>query len=290
MNHSRARPPSRPKAAPTPIWSRNSPPTCSRAPPSSDPAASRLMSRAMPTGSFAPDSPSRIVEERPAISRCPRMENTTAGSVGAMAVPSRSAMYQLNPNPKCATAATAAVVRKVPATPTTTMGAAAARKRCQPMCIPPSNRMHTSATVTIRSIVRSGGAFRSGRRAVAIAAAARNSAGVGIRIRSVSRLDSTAATAARDKRSRTWAKGSMSVMDLLSRGSAHHFADQTSRRTPVSLSANARPPVAAVWHLMAEKDEGYWALERPVPFIPVPFAVKRPPVATPRPHQTRGRS
>src|SRR5665811_1908571 len=151
MNHTRARPPKSPKAAPTPIWSRNSPTTCTAAPPLSDPAASRLTSRAMPTGSLAPDSPSRIVEERPAISRCPRMENTTAGSVGAMAVPSRRAMYQLNPNPKYATAATAAVVRKVPATPTMTMGAAAARNRRHPMCMPPSNRMHISATVTMRS-------------------------------------------------------------------------------------------------------------------------------------------
>ena len=56
-------------------------------------------------------------EERPAISRWPRTENTTAGSVGAMAVPSRSAMYQLKPNPKWATAATAACRQERPGDP-----------------------------------------------------------------------------------------------------------------------------------------------------------------------------
>jgi hypothetical protein len=39
--------------------------------------------QAMPTGSFAPASPSKMVPLRPEISRCPSTENTTAGSVGA---------------------------------------------------------------------------------------------------------------------------------------------------------------------------------------------------------------
>jgi hypothetical protein len=40
---------------------------------------------AIPTGSFAPDSPSRIVPLCPATSRLPSTENMTAGSVGASA-------------------------------------------------------------------------------------------------------------------------------------------------------------------------------------------------------------
>ena len=43
---------------------------------------------AIPTGSFAPDSPFRIVPVRPRISRPPSTENVTAGSVGASAAPS----------------------------------------------------------------------------------------------------------------------------------------------------------------------------------------------------------
>ena len=42
---------------------------------------------AMPTGSFAPDSASRIVPVRPETSRRPSTENMTAGSVGAIAAP-----------------------------------------------------------------------------------------------------------------------------------------------------------------------------------------------------------
>ena len=55
---------------------------------------------AIPTGSFAPDSPSRIVPVRPRISRSPSTENITAGSVGATAAPSRPAVSQ--PSPKSA--------------------------------------------------------------------------------------------------------------------------------------------------------------------------------------------
>ena len=42
---------------------------------------------AIPTGSLAPESPSRMVPARPWISRSPRTENTTAGSVGDSAAP-----------------------------------------------------------------------------------------------------------------------------------------------------------------------------------------------------------
>ena len=74
------RTPARPR--PRPRRSRSAAPPCS----------------AMPTGSFAPDSPSRRVPVRPAISRRPSTENTTAGSVGASAVPSSIAMRQSMPN------------------------------------------------------------------------------------------------------------------------------------------------------------------------------------------------
>ena len=50
---------------------------------------------AMPTGSFTPDSPSRIVPVRPPTSRLPSTENMTAGSVGASAAPRIPAVVQL---------------------------------------------------------------------------------------------------------------------------------------------------------------------------------------------------
>ena len=49
---------------------------------------------AMPTGSFAPDSPSRMVPLRPPTSRLPSTENITAGSVGARAAPRSQAVVQ----------------------------------------------------------------------------------------------------------------------------------------------------------------------------------------------------
>ena len=118
--------------------------------PAVGPAASRLAMRAMPTGSLAPDSPSRMAPLRPATSRRPSTENTTAGSVGANAVPISSAAHQSRSNRAWASVARAAAVTKVPATPTQTTGPAAVRNRRQPMCIPPSNKMTTSATDTTR--------------------------------------------------------------------------------------------------------------------------------------------
>ena len=53
---------------------------------------------AIATGSFAPDSPSRIVPDRPPTSRFPSTENMTAGSVGASAAPMIQAMIQSKPN------------------------------------------------------------------------------------------------------------------------------------------------------------------------------------------------
>ena len=74
-------------------------------------------SRAIPTGSLAPDSPSRMVPLRPATSRRPSTENITAGSVGASAVPSSNADHQSRSNRAWASTAKAAAVTNVPATP-----------------------------------------------------------------------------------------------------------------------------------------------------------------------------
>ena len=60
-------------------------------------AASSAESSAIPTGSLAPDSPSSSTPVRPAISRRPKTENTTAGSVAATAVPTSSARCQPMP-------------------------------------------------------------------------------------------------------------------------------------------------------------------------------------------------
>jgi hypothetical protein len=192
VNHSSATPPAAPIAAPTNICSTNSPPTCPKAPRLSPPAPIRLAIRAMPTGSFAPDSPSRIVPLRPETSCWPSTENTTAGSVGATAVATSSARYQLRPNATCTKPAVAAAVKNVPMTPVLAIGAAADRNRDQPICMPPSNKMHTSATVTTRSTASRGGACRAGMTCTATAAPTRTSAGEGIFTRSVSRFDSTA--------------------------------------------------------------------------------------------------
>src|SRR5664280_628998 len=170
----------------------NSPPTWAKAAPLTPPAAMTPVIRAMPTGSFAPASPSKMVPLRPEISRCPSTENTTAGSVGATAVATSSATNQVRLKARCTKTAPAATVRKVPATPTTAMGAAADLNRDQPMCIPPSNRMHTRATVTTLSAACSGGACRAGMTLTATAAKTRNSAGEGILTQVVRWLDSTA--------------------------------------------------------------------------------------------------
>ena len=107
------------------------------------PAAIRLAISAMPTGSLAPDSPSRMVPLRPATSRCPSTENTTAG-IGRG---DRGGDQQ----------------RGIPAQPERAVQEAAPRRRGEegaqhadhersarprrgtvdhPMCMPPSNRMH----------------------------------------------------------------------------------------------------------------------------------------------------
>ena len=77
---------------------------------------------AIPTGSFAPDSPSRIVPLLPPTSRLPSTENITAGSVGASAAPSSHDVIQLKSSSVCAATATSAAVMKVPTTPSIAIG------------------------------------------------------------------------------------------------------------------------------------------------------------------------
>src|SRR5919197_2082 len=142
---------------------------------------------AIPTGSFAPDSPSRIVPVRPLISRLPSTENITAGSVGASAAPRTPAIVQSKPKKAWAKAAITAAVANVPMTPSTVIGNAAPRKRRQPTCMPPSKRITISATTPIRSTLWIEiTVSRPGKTSDATAATTRKSAGAGTGNRSVS--------------------------------------------------------------------------------------------------------
>ncbi len=148
-----------------------------------------ITNSAIPTGSFAPDSPSSSTPLRPAISRRPSTENITAGSVGASAVPSSSAVLQSKPNNQCAAAASASAVTSVPATPSQTMAPACRREPTPPMCIPPSKRITSSATVTTRCTMVIDSPLRDGIRSEATAAPTRKNAGAGTWSRSLARLD-----------------------------------------------------------------------------------------------------
>ncbi len=148
---------------------------------------------AIPTGSFAPDSPLRIVPVRPTISRPPRTENVTAGSVGASAAPSNPLVVHERPRSTCAATATSPAEANVPSTPSERIGTAALRKRPQPMSSPPSNRITISATTPMRSTVTNETASPSpGKRSDATAAATRKSAALGTASRSVSARPSSA--------------------------------------------------------------------------------------------------
>ena len=140
---------------------------------------------AIPTGSFAPDSPWRIVPVRPATSRSPSTENITAGSVGATAAPSTPAIVQPKPSAQCANSATAPAVANVPRTPSVATGTQAACRRRRPIAEPPSKRITISATVATRSTVRIETSSCE-KRSEATAAASRKSAGAGTETRSLS--------------------------------------------------------------------------------------------------------
>src|SRR4051812_15333705 len=139
---------------------------------------------AIPTGSLAPDSPSRIVPVLPEISRPPSTENITAGSVGATAAPIRPAVTQPKPNAQCATTAIPPAVANVPTTPSATIVPLTLPKRRQPIEPPPSKRITISAIDATRSTV-SAETENEGKRSEATAAATRKIAGAGIGIRSL---------------------------------------------------------------------------------------------------------
>ncbi len=81
--------PTAPTATPPTISIANSSTTVQKVPSSVVASSIIPIISAIPTGSLAPDSPLRIVPVRPRISRPPRTEKVTAGSVGARAAPIR---------------------------------------------------------------------------------------------------------------------------------------------------------------------------------------------------------
>jgi hypothetical protein len=90
---------------------------------------------------------------------------------------------------------------------------AASRNRRQPICIPPSNKMTASPMVTTRWTVVIDTSPSVGTTSEATAAATRKRAGAGIRVRSLIRLDTTAATSAAAVSSVMSAKCSTSLID-----------------------------------------------------------------------------
>ena len=148
INGTSSRPATMPKASPTAVARANSRTTI-RNEPWLELANWIIASiNAIPTGSLAPDSPSRMVSVRPPTSRRPSTENITAGSVGASAAPIRPEVVQPRPSSRWQPAATTAAVPKVPSRPSEEMGTSEERKRRQPMCMPPSNRITTTAPTT----------------------------------------------------------------------------------------------------------------------------------------------
>ncbi len=131
----------------------------------------------------------------------------------------------------CAKTAVAATVRKVPATPTMVIGPAADRNRVHPMCMPPSNKMHTRATVTTRSTACLGGACRAGMTLTAMAAPARTIAGEGTFTRSVRRFDITATSPTALVSSTSRANGCASVTGAPQLRHNRLIPDQPSRGT-----------------------------------------------------------
>src|SRR6476469_4718255 len=174
-----------PNAIPTTISIANSLPTIRNEASSWVAYSSIPIISAIPTGSFAPDSPSRIVPVRPPISRRPSTENITAGSVGASAAPRIPAVIQPKPKSQCAASAIRPAVAKVPSSPSAVIGRAAARKRCHPTSMPPSKRIAMSATAAIRSTSTVERRSRPGQISEVTAAMTRKSAGAGIGKRSV---------------------------------------------------------------------------------------------------------
>ena len=224
-----------------PICSANSTLPCAIAP-GPPPLALRMATiRAIPTGSLAPASPSSRVPVVPVTSRRPSTEKTVAGSVGARAVPSRRLALHPNPKRTCAPTASPRPVTSVPATPSHNTRPATGRKRDSPMCIPPSNRSTTRATVTIRWSTLMLRDPRSGNRSADTEAASRNSAGLGICVRAVILLEPTASSSA------TAATTTTSANEVTSCIRAPGVGRSTPTRLPgtpeIHCSAGAHPGV-----------------------------------------------
>jgi hypothetical protein len=104
-------------------------------------------------------------------------------------------------------------VANVPSTPSERIGAAEARKRRQPISIPPLKRITINATTATRSTVRIGtAAYTPGQISETAAAPSRNSAGAGTGTRSVSFVDSSANAKPAVTTRRMPAKSLISVM------------------------------------------------------------------------------
>ena len=98
----------------------------------------------------------------------------------------------MNPDRKCAAIPAAAAVANVPATPIHAVAAATGRNLRHPICMPPSNKIRVSATVTPSSTVTRDRLASRGQRLAAAAAASRKKAGAGISSRWLIRLDRAA--------------------------------------------------------------------------------------------------
>jgi hypothetical protein len=131
--------------------------------------------------------------------------------------------------------APAPAVRNVPATPTALIGRTAARKRRQPMCMPPSNRISTKAIVTTSVTTTTSEINSDGTKAAASAAPTSIRSGAGTLIRSVSRLMSNATKAATLATRTSRAKRSMSDTGLLE-------DDGSGQGPPTSLPGTPAQP------------------------------------------------
>ena len=182
---SSSQPPATPTAAPTPICSANSPSAAADRRPAAAAAPSRLTISAMPTGSLAPDSPSSSVPDA-AGDLPPAEDREHHRRVGRARARRRSAARRASRSRTASARATASApaVTTVPATPSHSD-----RRRpwcasgAQPMCMPPSNRMITRATVTIRWSVTIGSPPSLGTRSAAAAAATGTAPAPGTRTR-----------------------------------------------------------------------------------------------------------
>src|SRR5439155_26987520 len=160
----------------------------------------------------------------------------------------------------------------VPSSPTVTTGAKAARVRFQPMCIPPSNRMTISPTVTTRCTVITDTRPSAATRSDATAATSRKIAGAGTGIRALIRLDSTASVTPMPTTPIIRPKNGTSVT-----------ADQAMRRPSSVVGQPEQLGQAAVEHAAGEvagRHAGHATARGPLPHQPgVPARRQARPVA-----------